>query len=52
MGARTHDLATYILIPEEPGFLISCKALKGINLTSYSPLLSGLTGTYWKQLSK
>lgn len=52
VGARTHDLAPYILIPEEPGFLISCKALKGINLASYSPLLSGLTGTYWRQMSK
>ncbi|MFC5849326.1 ABC transporter substrate-binding protein [Deinococcus petrolearius] len=52
VGARTHDLATYILMPAEPSFLVFCKGLKGVSVTSYNPMLSGLTGTYWRQVRK
>lgn len=50
VAARGNDLAPYVVMPAEPNFLVHRTALKGLNKTTFSPLLGG--NVLWKQLSK
>ena len=51
-GARAHELAPYLLIPADPNFVVFRSSLQGVTASSFNPMLSGLSGTYWRQLSK
>ncbi|GGR21224.1 ABC transporter substrate-binding protein [Deinococcus ruber] len=51
-GARAHVLAPYLLMPADPNFIVFRSNLQGITPSSFNPMLSGLSGTYWRQLSK
>ena len=51
-GARAHLLAPYLLMPTDPSFVVFRTIVRGISTSTYAPMLSGLGGAYWRNLSK
>ena len=52
VGACSHDLAPYLLIPADPSFVVFRSQVQGITASSYNSMLAGLSGTSWRQLCK
>ncbi|WP_245587610.1 ABC transporter substrate-binding protein [Calidithermus chliarophilus] len=51
VGKRAYDLAPSILVPAGQVFIVHSDKLRGI-AENYNPMFSGITGTFWKNLSK
>ncbi|WP_027481841.1 ABC transporter substrate-binding protein [Deinococcus pimensis] len=52
IGNRAFETAPFILQPAGVNFLAYRSNLKGVSKATYNPMLSGITGTLWKDLSK
>ncbi|MBZ9713238.1 ABC transporter substrate-binding protein [Deinococcus multiflagellatus] len=52
IARRAQELALYIILPSNPGFVVHRDNLQGVSEATYNPMTSFTTGTLWRKLSK
>ncbi|GGL10516.1 ABC transporter substrate-binding protein [Deinococcus radiotolerans] len=52
VGKKAYEQAPYILIPAPVNYNFARDTLTGVSASNYNPMISFITGTFWKELGK